>query len=106
MEFYTTSQPCNAANLEYKGIVMANKTMSKNFVADCGTACRSCIGGEVKNLSRMTQKMREELLGELEAKAKALGANAITGINMETNTVFQGTLDIVCFGTAVKITRE
>ena len=80
--------------------------MSKNFVADCGTACRSCVGGEVKNLTKMTKEMREELIMELVEKAHGLGANTVIGINLETSTVFDGTLDIVAFGTAVFVHRD
>ena len=80
--------------------------MSKNFVADCGTACRSCIGGEVKNLTKMTKEMREDLMVELVEKAHGLGANAIIAINMETSTVFDGTLDIVAYGTAVYVHKD
>ena len=34
-------------------------------------------------------------------QAKVMGANAITGIRLETSSVFEGVLDVVLYGTAV-----
>ena len=73
---------------------------------DCGACCKGCFGGEIKTLSKLTMESRQDLLSELEVKAREMGANAVVGINMETNSVWDGTLDIVVFGTAVKVTRE
>ena len=38
-------------------------------------------------------------------EAEKVGANAIIGIRMETNSVFEGTLDVVLYGTAVHFVR-
>ena len=35
----------------------------------------------------------------------SMGANAITGLRMETNTIFEGTVDMVLYGTAVHVNR-
>jgi uncharacterized protein YbjQ (UPF0145 family) len=32
-----------------------------------------------------------------------MGANAITGIRLETSSVFEGVLDVVLYGTALRI---
>ena len=37
--------------------------------------------------------------------AMEMGANAITGIRLETNTIFDGTVDMVFYGTAVAVKR-
>ena len=41
---------------------------------------------------------------EASLQAREMGANAIVGISFQTNTIFEGTLDMVLYGTAVKIT--
>ena len=38
-------------------------------------------------------------------KAAEVGANAVVGIRMETNTIFDGCLDLVIYGTAIRFTR-
>ncbi len=53
----------------------------------------------------MTAQLRKELIQEAEEEARQLGANAIVGIRFETNTVFEGTNDMVMYGTAVHFVK-
>ena len=76
----------------------------------------------MKGLSMLTSDLRDELLQELKEKAVQAGANAIVGlrldqsmivlkisnfcyVRMETNTIFEGVLDMVVYGTAVYFQR-
>ncbi len=59
------------------------------------------VGGEVKNLTKMTAQLRQELIQEAQEKAVEMGANAIVGLRFETNAVWEGTSDMVMYGTAV-----
>ncbi len=43
-------------------------------------------------------------ISEAMEQAKAMGANAITGIRLETSSVFEGVLDTVIHGTAIHYT--
>ena len=63
------------------------------------------MGGELKSLSKLTRETRNELLAEAEEIAIGMGANAITGLRLETNTLFDGALDMVLYGTAVHVRR-
>lgn len=56
---------------------------------DCGTCLKSCIGGEIHNLTRLTAEIRHELMAEAAEEAQRLGANAIIGISFQTNTIFE-----------------
>ena len=38
-------------------------------------------------------------------KAVEVGANAVVGIHIEMNTIFDGCLDLVVYGTAISFTR-
>jgi len=106
VEVYTTNEPCMAKSMEYKGLVMASKVKSRNMFSDISSGFKSLVGGEIKGLSKLTSNIRDELLYELKEKAATLGANAIVGLRMETNSVFEGVLDMVCTGTAVYFTRD
>merc|ERR1712227_902805 len=83
VEVYTTNGPCMNKTMEYKGLVIASKAKSRNMSSD----------------------IRDELIWELKEKAANIGANAIVGLRMETNSVFEGVLDMVVVGTAVFFTR-
>jgi uncharacterized protein YbjQ (UPF0145 family) len=73
--------------------------------SDIGAGFKSMVGGEIKSLSKLTRDVRNELIAEAVEQAQAMGANAITGIRLETNTIFDGMLDIVMYGTAVYVRR-
>ena len=78
---------------------------SRNVVADIGAGLKSLVGGELKGVSKLTRETREELINEATEKAKEMGANAITGLRIETNTIFEGSVDMVLYGTAVHVQR-
>ena len=61
---------------------------------------------ESEGMSRVTSNAREELILEAKIKAKALGGNAITGLRFQTNTIYDGTIDMVLYGTAVHVRRN
>ena len=73
--------------------------------ADIGAGFKSMVGGEIKSMSKLTRDTRNELIQEASEQALQMGANAITGIRIETNTIFDGTLDMVFYGTAVAVKR-
>ena len=59
----------------------------------------------VKNLDKLIDKMRAEVIEQAKEEADRLGANAIVGVRMETNSVLEGTLEVVLYGTAVKFDK-
>ena len=101
VQMYTTMEPLNAKNVAYKGLVCVNKVRTRNVFQNMGTGIKCLVGGEIKNLTELTAMMRDELIEEAKEEAEKLGANAIMGIRLETNTVFDGTLEVIIYGTAV-----
>ena len=49
---------------------------------------------------------RQELMEDAARQASSLGANAIVGVSFQTNTVFEGTMDMVFYGTAVHFQKD
>merc|ERR1711913_46014 len=105
VEVYTTNEPVMAKQIHYKGMILVSKNKSRNMFSDIGSGFKSLVGGEIKGLSKLTSDLRDELLWELKEKAATAGANAVVGLRMETNTIFEGVLDMVVVGTAVFFTR-
>ncbi len=75
------------------------------MISDIGAGLKSMVGGEMKSLTKLTKDIRNELIAEAIGEAEAMGANAITGIRIETNTIYDGMLDVVFYGTAVMAKR-
>merc|ERR1712029_186207 len=106
VELYTTDFALDASGASYKGLIVVNKVKSRNMFADIGAGFKSMVGGEIKSMSKLTRDTRNELIEEACQQATQMGANAITGIRLETNTIFDGTLDMVLYGTAVSVRRS
>ena len=85
VEVYTTNHPCMAKDVQYKGMILVSKYKNRN--------------------KDMMSELRDELLRELKEKAVQAGANAIVGLRMETNTISEGVVDMVAYGTAVYFLR-
>ena len=68
--------------------------------AECRTCWKSCSGGELIDLSRLSAETREKLLGQLEDQARKAGGNAVLGLSFGTNSIYEGTVDMVAYGTA------
>merc|ERR1712037_304596 len=105
VETYTSLAPVGALTQEYKGLLVVSKVKSRNMFSDIGSGFKSLVGGEIKGLSKLTSDLRDELLWELKEKAVTVGANAVVGLRTETNTIFEGVLDMVVYGTAVYFER-
>merc|ERR1712002_767186 len=106
VEVYTTNEPVMAKQIQYKGMILLNKTKSRNMFSDIGSGFKSMVGGEVKGLTKLTKDTRQELMEEAKEKAAEMGANAVCGIRFETTTVFDGAIDILVYGTAVLYKRN
>ena len=85
--------------------IFSFQVKSRNMFADIGAGFKSMVGGEIKGMSKLTRDTRNELIQEASEQALRMGANAITGIRIETNPIFDGTLDMVFYGTAVAVKR-
>jgi len=105
VELYTTDFALEAQGASYKGLIIVNKVKSRNMFSDIGAGFKSMVGGEIKSMSKLTRDTRNELIAEAQEEAVGMGANAITGLRMETNTIFDGTVDMVLYGTAVHVNR-
>ena len=106
VEVYTSNKPAMAREIEYKGMLLVSKVKSRNMFSDMKSELKSLVGGEIKGLSKLTADIREELLLELREKAVQAGANAIVGLRMETNSIVEGVVDMVVYGTAVYFHRH
>ena len=45
--------------VEYRGLVVASKVKSRNIFSDIGSCFVGCCGGEIKDLSKLTNDIRQ-----------------------------------------------
>lgn len=90
---------------EYLGIVTGEAVIGANLFRDIFAGIRDVVGGRSGSYEEVFRQAREAALTEMTNEAKARGANAVIGVDIDYEAgVSQGTMMMVaCSGTAVKI---
>ncbi|MEM6547654.1 MAG: YbjQ family protein [Pseudomonadota bacterium] len=88
----------------YHGIVVGEAIMGANVVRDIFASITDIVGGRASAYEGKLQEGRETALGELQDQARALGANAVVGIDLDYEVVADSMLMVSASGTAVTTT--
>ncbi|MEW5794765.1 MAG: heavy metal-binding domain-containing protein [Candidatus Zixiibacteriota bacterium] len=95
--------------IKYHGLVSGDAILGANLFKDLFASIRDIVGGRSEVYEQELQKAREIAVSEMEARAQALGANAIVGIDLDYETIHPGgsgsMLMVNVTGTAVSIER-
>ena len=88
----------------YFGVVSGEAIMGADIFKDLFASIRNIVGGRAAAYENELRRAKELALGEMEGNAKALGANAVVGIDLDYETLGQGgnMLMVSASGTAVK----
>ena len=85
---------------DYKGIVVGEAIMGANVVRDVFASITDIVGGRSGAYESKLQDARDTAMHELEARAAALGANAVVGVDLDYEVVGQSMLMVSASGTA------
>jgi uncharacterized protein YbjQ (UPF0145 family) len=85
------------------GLVRGSTVRARWFGRDIAAAFKNLVGGEIRSYTELVDAAREEALKRMEERAKAMGANAIVGVQFASSEVMQGASEIICYGTAVEL---
>lgn len=104
MIYTTTPSVENRSISEYLGIVTGEAILGANIFKDLFAGIRDIVGGRSGAYEEELRKAREIALSELGAWATQLGADAVVGIDIDYETVGQGSmLMVTASGTAVRL---
>ncbi len=89
----------------YLGIVTGETIFGANMFRDIAASFRDIVGGRSKAYEETLQEARENALREMMEQARAMGANAVIGVDLDYETVGQSgsMLKVNASGTAVII---
>lgn len=88
----------------YLGVVTGEAILGANIFRDLFAGIRDVIGGRSGSYEKVLREAREAALREMQADASRLGADAVIGVDLDYETVSQGTmLMVTCSGTAVRL---
>ena len=90
---------------DYKGIVTGEAIVGANIFRDFFAGVRDIVGGRAGAYEKELQKAREIALKEMTDSARAQGANAVVGIDLDYEVVGKNgsMLMVTACGTAVTI---
>ena len=89
--------------VEYKGIVFGEVVSGVNFIKDFAAGLSNFFGGRSGSYEEELMQARTEALEEMKQRAKALGANAVVGVDVDYEVLGadNGMLMVSVSGTAV-----
>ncbi len=85
------------------GLVKGSTVRAKHVGSDIVASLRNLVGGEVKEYAALLTGAREQAIDRMAAEARALGADAILAVRLETSTITQGASEVMAYGTAVRL---
>jgi uncharacterized protein YbjQ (UPF0145 family) len=108
MDFIITTTPTIATYriVNVCGIVSGLTARTRGMGGQFIGGLQSMVGGEVTAFTSEILKARDESINRAVESAKALGANAIVGLDLETANLYQSIVLISATGTAVVVTPD
>jgi uncharacterized protein YbjQ (UPF0145 family) len=90
---------------QYLGLVVGEAIVGANVFKDLFARIRDIVGGRAAAYEEELQRARDIAVQEMIARAQALGANAIVGIDLDYEVLGQGgsMLMVTVSGTAVVV---
>ena len=91
---------------QYFGLVSGEAIMGANIFKDIFAGIRDIVGGRSASYEKELRKAKDIAIAELIENAKAMGANAVIGVDLDYETIGGGTgnmLMVSASGTAVII---
>ncbi|QFT81021.1 hypothetical protein FIU89_10405 [Roseovarius sp. THAF27] len=98
----TTTQNIEGRKIiDYRGIVVGEAIMGANVFRDFFAQVTDIVGGRSGAYETKLQDARDTAMRELEERAKAVGANAVVGVDLDYEVVADSMLMVSASGTAV-----
>ena len=88
----------------YLGIVTGEAILGANLFKDLFAGIRDIVGGRSAAYEQELAKARKTALAEMEAAARALGADAVVGVDLDYE-VINNMLMVTASGTAVTLAQ-
>ncbi|MBC7908003.1 MAG: YbjQ family protein [Rhodospirillaceae bacterium] len=104
----TTDGVDGATVAQYLGIVSGDTVLGTNIFSDFFASIRDIVGGRSGSYEEKLQAAKDTALQEMAARAQALGADAVIGIDLDYHSIggdSKTLLMVVANGTAVKLAR-
>ena len=104
MMLVTTTNSLEGKTIEtYHGIVSGEAIMGANIVRDIFASVTDIVGGRSAAYEDKLAEGRKIAIDEMTERARAMGANAIIGVDLDFETIREGMMMCIATGTAVTV---
>jgi uncharacterized protein YbjQ (UPF0145 family) len=87
------------------GVVRGITVRSRSILGTLGASLQTIVGGNISLLTELCEKTRAEAFHLMLEHARAMGGNAVIGVRYDATEVMQGVTEVLCYGTAVTVSR-
>ena len=98
----TTADVIPGQVVQVLGLFRGNIVTSKNIGRDLMAGMKSIVGGEIVSYTQMTDEARQVAEDRMVTAAQSLGADAVVAMRFASDSIAEGTIEILAYGTAVK----
>ena len=98
----TTTDFLPNRNYQPLGLVRGNVAYCKHLGRDIMAGFKNLAGGEIKSYTDMLNEALDIAEERMVHEATSLGADAIIGMRFMNDTVSEGTIEVIAYGTAIK----
>ena len=104
MMLVTTTNSLEGKTIEtYHGIVSGEAIMGANIVRDIFAKVTDIVGGRSAAYEDKLAEGRKIAIDEMTERARAMGANAVIGVDLDFETIREGMMMCIATGTAVTV---
>jgi len=99
----TTNNIENREIIDYLGVVSGEAVYGANIFKDIFASIRDVVGGRAGAYENVLRDGKDAAIGDMMENARALGADAIIGVDLDYEQIGQAMLMVSANGTAVKL---
>ncbi|MGH1471081.1 MAG: YbjQ family protein [Cellvibrionaceae bacterium] len=91
----------------HSALVCGNVVISIDYFKKIAASLRALVGGRVSAYESLIERARREAILRMKAKAKAVGADTIINVKLETASIYKGkkqqvgSVEVYAYGTAL-----
>ena len=85
------------------GTVRGIVVRSRSVIGNIGASIQTIFGGDITLYTELCEHARQDAYERMCGHARALGANAVTGLRYDATEVMAGVTEVLCYGTAVYV---
>ncbi|HUI28658.1 MAG TPA: YbjQ family protein [Candidatus Acidoferrales bacterium] len=87
------------------GVVRGIVVRSRSLLGTIGGSLQTIFGGNITLFTELCEKTRNEAFDMMTKHAEELGANAVIGVRYDATELMSGVSEVLCYGTAVVVSR-